>query len=803
MSERDNRRGMRAAAEVLAPAGSLECLRAAVAGGADAVYLGLRHFNARGRAANFRRDELPSHVDYLHAHGLRCYVVLNTLVHDDELPKAVEMAGAAWQAGVDAAIIQDLGLWQVLAEKIPGLPRHASTQMSVHDPSQIEELAALGAERVILARELSLAQVRACTDAARARGIETEHFVHGALCYAFSGQCLISNFAGCRSANRGTCAQNCRFDYRGPDGGIDSALSMKDLALIEQVPALIDAGVASFKIEGRLKGPDYVYVVSRAYREAIDAAMAGQPYALDAAYERLKTVFSRGFTASPALGRYDAEGRVQRYAPAATETPDAWLLELDRRAGRALIRSEQAPEPGTGFRFAVGFVTDGMLVTAVDPGDQVDEWHCRVRVGRDPRVPRELPLLRNADQQLQRDTQRAIETAPFRLDEHGQAVAFTVAGTPGTALRVSARTDDGREAVADSESLISPASKRPLDEASLWASLGACGGSGFRCASIDVRELAADCFLPARELKQLRRSVLAALTPRTIQYELPDKARPLSRSTGLWVAVGSVAAAEGARAAGAERVWFEGEPVELLPPGCWLRHPPTCAPDERILAHGAPVVAGHLGVLRAARARGRAVSADFHLNVFNNATIDALAELGAEAITMSLECSCREIARVLARRAARPQPAVAVVVHGRLPAMITWQDHGLARGEQRELAAVERDGGLGYTLERRAGQETILWEARTLCAPEQVIGTAGLVDAWVLELGGNEPEQVGALVGWYRDLLAGSLSPSELRQRCAVAYPKGLFPGHLHQGSRELDRVMALDETEELAQDPA
>ena len=202
----------------------------------------------------------------------------------------------------------------LITKHLPDFPVHASTQMTLHHTSQIEAMAELGASRVILARELSLPELAEASRCAHANGMDIEHFVHGALCCALSGQCLMSNFAGCRSANRGTCAQNCRFVYKQqPEDGLaaeDTVLSMRDFSLIDRVGELIDAGVASFKIEGRLKGPDYVYTVSKAYADAVAVWKAGrqQPSPKDAASreEALRTVFARPFTTTPLDGDYSA-----------------------------------------------------------------------------------------------------------------------------------------------------------------------------------------------------------------------------------------------------------------------------------------------------------------------------------------------------------------------------------------------------------------------------------------------------------------------------------------------------------------
>ena len=387
--------------EVLAPAGSPACLEAAVAGGAHAVYMGLRHFNARGRAENFRQADL-ARVSYLHHHGVKCYVVFNTLLHDDEIAKAVPMAEQCYQAGVDALIIQDLGLWQVLAELLPDLPRHASTQMTIHEPAQIDVLAEPGAERVILARELSLAELDACTQRADSLGVETEHFVHGALCYAYSGQCLMSNFAGCRSANRGTCAQNCRFDYHvdGEDG-LRTEISMRDFSAVGQIAELANIGVASLKIEGRLKEPAYVYTTSKMYRAAADAWAAGKRFLRT----RLNVLCVRYFHVHLPLRRWLVcmmSRRLSRWNPQEDRQVDATIESVDRKKQMVWLRAKKhhVPSAGCGYDFTVDDFNGGFLITGIDQKtvDPENVYACRVRIDkRAPHIPVGLPVFCNTD----------------------------------------------------------------------------------------------------------------------------------------------------------------------------------------------------------------------------------------------------------------------------------------------------------------------------------------------------------------------------------------------------------------------
>ena len=293
--------------ELLAPAGSLECLHAAVTAGADAVYLGLDEFNARRNADNFTLDSLQDACDYAHLRGVRVYVTMNVEILPGELDRAVDMVRRAFDAGADAFIVQDIGLAATLQRAVPQAPVHVSTQMNVHNAAGIAAAAHLGACRVTLARELSLAEIAELAELAAQFGMQVECFAHGALCVCYSGQCLMSSMIGGRSANRGLCAQACRLPYelhregRGeplPAEG-EHLLSPRDLCAIDLVKDMTAAGVASLKIEGRMKSADYVHAVVSVYREVLDA---GQP-ATEEQRARLAEAFSRGFTTAYLEGK--------------------------------------------------------------------------------------------------------------------------------------------------------------------------------------------------------------------------------------------------------------------------------------------------------------------------------------------------------------------------------------------------------------------------------------------------------------------------------------------------------------------
>ena len=284
--------------EILAPAGGMDSLIAAVHSGADAVYLGAKDFSARASAQNFSADELKTAIEYCRIRGVKTYLTVNTLMFDDELQSAMELASYAYTSGIDAVIVQDIGLASLIKKHLPNLKLHGSTQMSIHTPSGAKALWEMGFSRVVLSRELSLKEIKEIADSCP---IELEVFVHGALCMCVSGQCYFSAMLGSRSGNRGMCAQPCRLPFKLKNGS-DHALSLKDNSLIEYLNELENIGVTSAKIEGRMKRPEYVAAATSACREKRDLGFVSAE-----TRHHLENVFSRtGFTDGYITGKRTA-----------------------------------------------------------------------------------------------------------------------------------------------------------------------------------------------------------------------------------------------------------------------------------------------------------------------------------------------------------------------------------------------------------------------------------------------------------------------------------------------------------------
>lgn len=538
--------------ELLAPAGDWEALRAACANGADAVYFGLSAFNARHRAANFTPEELPKVIAFLHARNVRGFVTLNTLIFSDELPDVARYVRVIAEAGADAVIVQDVGLARLIARLVPALHVHASTQMTLTEPRGVEwARERLGIRRAILARELSVADVR---KVAERSSVPLEVFVHGALCVAYSGQCLTSEALGGRSANRGQCAQACRLPYEMVVDGEtrdlgDRAylLSPQDLAGHEFVGELIDAGVICFKIEGRLKGPHYVAAATRAYRDAIDAATARRPFALSDEQGRdLQQTFSRGFTPGFLEGPNHQRLVAGRF-PKSRGLCVGTVVGVSRRGVRVALSDgdRSALAPGDGVVFDLGRPEEK------EPGGRI--W--KVREFQVPSSTFQVELefetgaidhasipvgalaWKTDDPAMKRRLERTYAGDPVA---RRAALSCVVEGTIGGALRVTARDADGREATAEWAGPIEEARKHPLSAADLRDQLGRLGDTPFELADVESR-LPANAMVPRSVLNDLRRQVVTQLVEKResasriaiVEPDALDQMRAGIRHSGL------------------------------------------------------------------------------------------------------------------------------------------------------------------------------------------------------------------------------------------------------------------------------
>ena len=556
--------------EILAPAGGWPQLRAAVKGGADAVYFGLEALNARARASNFTVEELPDIIGYLHERGVRGFVAVNVLVFDEELAQAETLVRAVARAGVDAVIVQDVGLVSLIKRFAPSLKVHGSTQMSITSAEGAEFARELGCERVVVGRELSIRDIAAVREGTTA---EVEAFVHGALCVSYSGQCFSSEAWGGRSANRGQCAQACRLPYglvvdgtMKDMGDVKYLLSPQDLMAVELVPQLIDAGVGCFKIEGRLKGPEYVGLTTSVYRRAVDEAWearfceSGDSYTLsepewslsDADRIDLAQVFARGQDDSyDGLMRGFLEGpNHQRLVRGRSPRRRGVFLgkvvkSFIRRGGGVVVHlnGKTSVKRGDGVVFDRGMPdkpeaggsvwevldSNGESIArsaseAVSVGEYeltfaaatVNMWANEQGGAREPK-PGDL-VWRSSDPAFEARLRKMYgEDVDHRSTWTKEPVVIHMTSKGiGSPLRISIVDADGRKGVGITRSFLSVAERRPLTFASLATAVGQLGDTHFNIGELNIENIqgmnkSPGLFITMGEVKAARREAVDAL----------------------------------------------------------------------------------------------------------------------------------------------------------------------------------------------------------------------------------------------------------------------------------------------------
>lgn len=688
--------------ELLAPAGSLDAVRAAVANGANAVYLGASRFNARDDGAQLTLDELEQACLIAHERGARIYLTLNILIKPAEMADALRYLGECIDRGIDAAIVQDIGLIRMIQRVYPGFEIHGSTQLTVHDESGAKVMERLGIERVVLARENTLDDIRAIRAAVPRLGLET--FVHGALCISYSGQCYMSGMISERSANRGSCAQSCRKDYVLRDAATGEELdrgyliSAKDLGAWEHLADISAAGVGCLKIEGRKKKPEFVATVTKGYREFLQRVERGTFSAPTfEEVQPLVQIFSRGFTNGMYGGR---EGRdyITRTQPDNRGLELGVVVGFERGEVLVEVRAPIAERDGLGFEPPSGghLESVGFSAGPVRTLSQRDGlWRQAIKARRN--VPVGWTVVRSAQVSL-------LEQARASFEGVGQGrrrrVGLTARcfGAAGTALKV-VFTADGETVELRSEMPLAPAQKRSLDVAQLREQLGRLGESPFALGDVDVAGLAPGLFLPVSELNRLRQDAVEALMERRDWAHsalLADReqaigdamapaeaAVPAPGGARLVAEVWRIEDADAALAAGADEIVLDPFLRHPFPPVTQvaalvqrvaaagklfrLRLPTIVRPAERKkldkwLALGTPLLSGHLGLLAELAAAGRDVHADYAVNCFNVQTAAELLALGASGITPSVELTAEEIAQVVAPWAGA---GFEVFVHGR------------------------------------------------------------------------------------------------------------------------------------------
>ena len=701
--------------ELLAPAGSREALIAAVESGANAVYLAGSMFGARAYASNFDEDGMREAIRFAHLRGVLINVAVNTIVGDEEIPALRDYLLFLYEAGADAVLVQDLGVAKIARETVPELPLHASTQMTVHSLEGVLALQELGFARVVLSRELSLKEIRHICSHCQ---VEIEVFMHGALCVCYSGQCLMSSMIGGRSGNRGRCAQPCRLPYdlvdeNGHDLLQDKAgkylLSPRDMNTIEIIPELIEAGVASLKIEGRMKRPEYVATVVSTYREAIDRHYAGEGYLVtQQEKDNLAQIFNRDFTTAYLLDRPGKEMMSDR-RPNNRGLMVGRVESYDRQSAQVTVKLSGALALGDQVDF---WVKVGGRVTA-DIKELWDATNRKIDRGETGELVKfVLPkavhphdrLFKVYDGALMEKAEKSYKSgSPIRRIPV-TAEVFVAEGKP---LAITFRDKEGHEAVAVTEFLAEAALKRPLSEEIIRKQVDRLGTSVFALTDL-VCHIEGAVMVPMSEINEARRKATEALEQQRLadlppyKYPAAPKAWPMGEGhsvklpkSSLMVSVDSLEQMEAAIAGGADGILFGGESYhhkqlnneeyqkawkmakeagvrfDLNTPRILRMNAQKSLENLLTGSLDFPPAAIHvhnIGVLHLVRnLTDFPIHADYSLISYNETALTAMQGLGVVEATLSPELNEGQMKK-LAKESSLPLTAI---VHGRLELMIS------------------------------------------------------------------------------------------------------------------------------------
>ena len=635
--------------ELLAPAGDMQSVMQAVQNGAEAVYLGGKGFGARAFAKNFSFDEIKSAIEYAHTYGVLVYITVNTLVYEDETAAFIKHVEQVLQTGADALIMQDVGMIQAVRCRFPNTVIHASTQMHNHNDAALAFVARLGLKRAVLAREMSLNQIRELKS-----DIDKEVFVHGALCISYSGQCLFSALTNGRSGNRGTCAQSCRMRYKLTDesGAVyqtngEYLLSPKDIGLLENVEALLSAGIGCFKIEGRMKSPEYVGLVTKIYAKLLRDYHAGQTLKTDLKdMTDLLKLFNRGYSKAHL---FDTEGE----ALMSKDRPNHRGIPLGKVVfvghGRIKLRLSAPLNQGDGIKFEQsddGFICNkiyknGLLTASASEGDIVElDAKAKTSVGD--------TVVKTSDIQL-------IKALQLNETRH-VLITGKISARIGDSLRLVFIDADGREATALGQQ-VSPSRTSPAKRDDLQSSVAKLGDTPYKLESLEIHS-DENIFVAKSELNALRRDAADKLTQLRIAVSplrINDEALPpvhyedVTDRPLLHVLVRTAAQFDAVKDMVTGDIYMDDEQLYFDNKAAFpnlrlktdrLAEEPTLCENERLLVtdHGGLHVYPESNV----------VILDYTVYALNSFALSAFVSFGAKRIALSPELSMAQTRQLMA-----------------------------------------------------------------------------------------------------------------------------------------------------------
>ncbi|MFA5006267.1 MAG: U32 family peptidase [Candidatus Izemoplasmatales bacterium] len=659
--------------ELLAPAGSKAAAIAAINAGANAVYLGGKRFGARAFAENFGNDDIGDLIRYAHLRGASVYVTINTLVYDDEFDDLVAYADALVARDVDALIVQDLGVLDVFIHRYPNTPIHASTQMNVHLPEQAKKLADLGVSRIILARETSVDTIRAIRSLT---DVELEVFVHGAICVSYSGNCLFSSLVGGRSGNRGECAQLCRLPYTLLKDGTpvsDEAylMSPKDLMTLERLADLAALGIASYKIEGRMRKPEYVAQTVSSYRHALDTLAGGEPVDFQSEIAKLKRVFNREYTPGYLFNTLPNDIN-NPYRPNHMGVEVGTVTAFAR--GKATVRLSDMLEVNDGIRF-LGPTDSGNVVSRILAGDKMVTRAFAgetIQLDSAEEIVVGATVMKTLDHALENELAAYADEAFKKVGLDGVVKAFV-----GSPLTLEVRDVEGRSVVVETPFAIAAAATRPMGRPEIEEQIAKLGNTPFFWRSLSI-ETDGIGFIPVKALNETRRLAIERLSERRVAPRREPKIvaaerRPAGFEPSPFSIIAKVRTEEQLQAA-----WAMG--VTTIVHEEILSVDPTAYPGVRYIPQrlrirpaGASFDLTREAYASELSALDNPFVADMFMNVTNRRAVNFLGRHGARAVTLSAEMSQERVKALIDGYIAEygEKPALEIVAYGFQDLMIS------------------------------------------------------------------------------------------------------------------------------------
>ena len=673
--------------ELLAPVGSFEALKAAVQNGANAVYLGGKDFGARASANNFDRDELKEAVKYAHIRGVQVFVTTNTLRKENEIEDFLEYAKFLYDIDVDAIILQDIGMARLIKRELPDFELHASTQMVAHSLEDVKYLESVGFDRVVLAREVTVEEIKYICDNCKA---DIEVFVHGALCVCYSGQCLMSSMIGNRSGNRGRCAQPCRQRYELIDvytGEVvnsngDYLLSPRDLNAIEEIDKVIDAGVHSLKIEGRMKRPEYVATVIDGYRKTIDEYLATNKLNVsDETINDLYTIFNRKFTKGLLLGDVGKD-MMNSQLPNNQGLYVGTVVDYNKKAKRLKIKLANTLKKGDGINLGGGtigrIIKNGNIETIGYKGETIElDFVGEARKGQ--------IVFKTSDSELM-DRVQATFTQDKEFVKNIIDAKITIKLGQKPILTLKDRHSN--EATIEGDKIVEEAMKVALSKEKVETQLRKLGNTPYELDLLEI-ELDDNVSLPISLLNQMRRDCIELLNKERISIKNRKyknktiKYKPVlynrNKQQGISVKVKNLEQLESALECGVDRIYYEDTNTIDKAMSLAMKY------NKKVI-YSAPRIIRNKEYNHLAKANNAGVESvqvgnygsidyfkdkklniDYYLNAFNSETINYYKEIGADTLCISQELNINEIKETIKYTDIN----IESVVYGYTPLMIT------------------------------------------------------------------------------------------------------------------------------------